>query len=194
MKLKVCTIALGANLSSPVGPPRATLEAALAALAARGVEVVARSAWYSAPAFPPGSGPAFVNGAAALVTGLAPAALLDALHAVERELGRDRRRRWAPRACDLDLLGCGDLVAPDRATVAAWMALEPTAQAEEAPTGLVLPHPRLHERGFVLAPLAEIAPDWVHPLLRVSVREMLAALPPERLAGVVRLGAPSSTR
>jgi len=184
-------IALGANLPSPAGPPRATLEAALEALAARGIDVIARSRWRHSPAFPPGAGPDFVNGAAALDTDLAPAALLAELHAVERGLGRRRRRRWAPRACDLDLLAWGDLVLPDRASVAAWMALDPGAQATAAPPGLVLPHPRLHERGFVLAPLAEVAPDWVHPILGRSVRAMLAALPRSALEGLVTIEDPA---
>lgn len=186
--IKMYAIALGANLPSPAGSPRETLEAALAAFAGRGVRVVARSRWFATPAFPPGAGPDFVNGAALVETALAPEPLLAELHAVERALGRDRRRRWAPRACDLDLLSCGDAVAPDRETVAAWMALDPARQAAEAPQGLMLPHPRMHERGFVLLPLADIAPDWVHPVLGRSVREMLAALPAEALAGAAPLG------
>jgi 2-amino-4-hydroxy-6-hydroxymethyldihydropteridine diphosphokinase len=187
MRTLVHLIALGANLPSPAGAPRATLEAALAALQARGIEVVARSRWRRTPAFPPGAGPDFVNGAAALRSALAPAELLRVLHEVERELGRDRRRRWAPRACDLDLLACEDLVLPDRATVAAWIDADPATQAGEAPATLILPHPRMHERGFVLAPLADVAPDWVHPILCVDVRAMLGALPPDALDGVERL-------
>lgn len=180
-------IALGANLASPAGTPRETLEAALASLAARGIALRARSAWYRSPAWPPGSGPDFVNGAAALTSTLAPAALLGELHAVEQRLGRVRGRRWAARACDLDLLAVDALVLPDAATVGAWMALAPEAQARQAPPALILPHPRLHDRGFVLAPLAEIAAQWRHPLLGLSVGEMLAALPPAALAGIERL-------
>jgi len=187
MQQHLKTIALGANLPSPAGPPRATLEAALAALEARGIVVAARSRWYRTPAFPPGSGPDFVNGAAALETDMTPGALLAALHEIERDLGRDRRRRWAPRACDLDLLTWGDRVEPDRATVAGWVALDPAAQAETAPPVLVLPHPRLQERGFVLRPLADVAPDWIHPVLGLSVRDMLTALPADALEGVAPL-------
>ncbi len=182
-------VALGANLASAVGGPRVTLEAALAALEKRGVRVAGRSHWYRTPAFPIGSGPDFVNGAVRLEAGLAPGEILTLLHAVERGLGRDRRKRWAPRVCDLDLLAVGGAVLPDAAAVRSWMALAPEAQAEAVPPGLILPHPRLHERGFVLRPLADVAPDWVHPLLGASVREMLAALPPGELADVVALDA-----
>lgn len=178
-------IALGANLRSPAGSPRDTLEAALAALPAHGLEVAARSRWYRTPAVPAGSGPDFVNAAAVLEAALPPAEVLAALLAVERALGRHRGRRWAPRACDLDLLAVDGLVLPDAATVRHWIGLAPEAQARAAPAGLVLPHPRLHERGFVLRPLVEVAPDWVHPLLGQSVREMLAALPASATAGIV---------
>lgn len=177
-------IALGANLPSVHGAPRETLEAAIAELERRGYPLEACSRWYRTPAFPPGSGPDFVNGAARIGGVADPARLLAALHEVERTIGRTRRRRWAPRSCDLDLIACGDSVLPDRETAARWIALAPGAQAEIAPEGLVLPHPRMHERGFVLRPLADIAPGWVHPLLGRDVRAMLAALPPDALAGI----------
>jgi 2-amino-4-hydroxy-6-hydroxymethyldihydropteridine diphosphokinase len=179
-------IALGANLPSATGAPRLTLEAALAALAAR-FTVSRRSAWFRTPAWPPASGPDFVNGAAMLEAPLPPDAVLAALHDVERALGRSRGRRWEPRVCDLDLLASDGAVLPDAATVRRWMALGPEA-ARSVPPALVLPHPRLHERAFVLAPLAEVAPDWVHPLLGRSVREMLAALPAGAAAGIERIG------
>lgn len=180
-------IALGANLTSPAGPPLTTLNAALAAIEARGLEVSARSRWYRSPAFPPGAGPEFVNGAAVLQSPLPPEAVLGTLHEVEQALGRVRGRRWAPRACDLDLLAWNDAVRPDRDTTIAWMRLAPEAQRTATPQALVLPHPRLHERGFVLLPLAEVAPDWRHPILRRTVAELAAALPPEATNGVTAI-------
>ena len=176
-------IALGANLPSAVGAPRSTLEAALAALEARGFRVAARSRWWRTPAWPPGAGPEFVNGAALLDGPDDPAEALAALHAVEAELGRRRSGRWEPRVCDLDLIASGARVLPDAATVRGWIAREGDDRLA-APPGLLLPHPRMQERGFVLRPLAEIAPGWRHPLLGATVAEMLAALPAEALTGI----------
>ena len=88
---------------------------------------------------------------------------------------------------DLDLLALGDLVMPDAAEFSRWRDLPPQQAATLTPEHLILPHPRLAERGFVLAPLAEVAPDWCHPVLDLPVHAMLAALPTGALDGVVPL-------
>ena len=186
----LCFVALGANLPSGTVSPAETLEKAAAMIAARGFRPLARSRWWLTPAQPSGSGPDFVNGAMACESPWPPARALAELHAVEDALGRARPARWAPRVCDLDLIACGDAALPYRETVARWMALGDRAGSEPPPAGLVLPHPRMHERGFVLAPLAEIAPDWRHPLTGRTVREMLADLPAEALEGVAPLPGP----
>ena len=182
-------ISLGANAASPGSSLVEILETALDLVANTDrITLRSRSRWFRTPAFPPGSGPDFVNAAAALETVLGPEHVLAALHGTEEKLGRVRPARWAPRVCDLDLIAMEDAVLPDRETLARWMALDLGAAQTVAPPRLILPHPRMHERGFVLVPLADIAPQWRHPATGLTVTEMLAALPAEALAEIRPLG------
>ncbi|HPL64270.1 MAG TPA: 2-amino-4-hydroxy-6-hydroxymethyldihydropteridine diphosphokinase [Syntrophales bacterium] len=100
--------------------------------------------------------PWFINGVVEIRTGLGPENLLDQLLDIESRMGRVRDRRWGPRVIDLDILAYGrDIVRTER---------------------LVIPHPELHNRRFVLVPLLEIAPFWVHPVYGISVRGLLDRL------------------
>jgi 2-amino-4-hydroxy-6-hydroxymethyldihydropteridine diphosphokinase len=178
-KYSPALIALGANLPFEGEPPDQTLHRATKALSAEGLVVLAVSRFYATPCFPVGAGPDYVNAAVAVDCGQQTdlASILHRLHAVEARFGRKRLQRWGMRTLDVDLLAVGDSVLPDEATQDAWRALAPDAQARQAPDQLILPHPRLQDRAFVLVPLADIAPDWVHPCTGQSVHEMLAALP-----------------
>jgi 2-amino-4-hydroxy-6-hydroxymethyldihydropteridine diphosphokinase len=159
----VILVAIGANLTHPrFGPPRATCEAALAALAETGVTVVRRSRWYRSAPVPASDQPWFINGVAELRSGLDPAGLLAVLHRIEADFGRERRERNEARLLDLDLLAYDDVV----------------SGPGEVP---VLPHPRLAERAFVLLPLTELAPDWHHPASGRPLAELLRALPPDQV-------------
>jgi 2-amino-4-hydroxy-6-hydroxymethyldihydropteridine diphosphokinase len=155
-------LGLGGNMPSErFGPPRATLDAALIALKRHGIEFSRRSRWYRSRPLPDDGQPWYVNGVAEIETTLPPGELLARLLEIEREFGRERRKRWAPRTIDLDLLSYHELSNWDSGAAAVP----------------VLPHPRLHERAFVLAPLAELAPGWRHPVLGHTVEAMLRALP-----------------
>ena len=172
----IALIAAGSNLGSHGESPADTVRAAFDELGRRSGHVPRISRFFANPAFPPGSGPDFVNAAATLEWAGPAEALLELLHAIEEDFGRTRRTRWEARALDLDLLALGDQVRPDRATQASWAELSPDAAASQAPGELILPHPRLAERAFVLVPLAEVAPDWRHPVTGLSVVQMRDAL------------------
>ncbi len=154
-------IALGSNL----GDRRAHLDAALAELRRRpAIRVGAVSRYWETPPVggPPDQGP-YLNAATALETDLGPQQLLEILLAVERQLGRVRRERFGPRTIDLDLLLYGDAVVDQ--------------------PGLTVPHPRMHERSFMLGPLVEIAPTVIHPVFRKTAVELLAGLGKQDIRG-----------
>lgn len=183
-------IALGSNVAGALRSPEETLADALAALDGESVTVTSISRFYLSPFVPAGGGPDVVNAAAAIRTALAPEALLARLHAIEAESGRERGRRWSSRRLDLDLLDLGGAILPDAETQAYWRCLAPGLQARIAPERLILPHPRLQDRAFVLVPLCDIAPDWRHPVLGQSARDMLASLPEVDRAGITPISGP----
>ncbi len=178
-------VALGGNQPSRAGAPAQTLVKAIKSLAATGLRVVAVSRFFNTACFPAGAGPDFVN-AAILIAGEAePTRLLARLHKIEASFGRQRDRRWGARTLDLDLIGLGDAVRPDAGTFRAWRDLPVELQVRQAPGQLILPHPRLQDRAFVLVPLADIAPGWRHPVTGVTVVQMCAALPAQARREVV---------
>ena len=180
-------IALGSNLGSQAGGPAETLSAAVVNLNAQGLSLRRLSRFYTTPCFPAEAGPDYVNAAAAIASDLPAPSVLDTLHRIEAEFGRKRQQRWGSRSLDLDLLAMGPAILPDADVHAAWRDLPAQDQQLRAPDQLILPHPRLHERAFVLVPLADIAPFWRHPVLGVTVAEMAGALTAQARQEVVAL-------
>ena len=157
-------IAIGANLVGPDGaPPLETCRRAVLALdALPGLRLRGVSRWYESEPIPPSGQNSYVNGVALLVgVAIDPAGLLEQLQAIETRFGRQRSAPNAARTLDLDIIAAGDLVrhAPDP----------------------ILPHPRAHERGFVLLPLRDVAPGWRHPELGLDVDALIARLPAQHI-------------
>ncbi|CUK16302.1 2-amino-4-hydroxy-6-hydroxymethyldihydropteridinepyrophosphokinase [Ruegeria denitrificans] len=180
-------IALGANLNLRSFGPKVTLQRALDAILRQGVVIRAVSRFFETPCFPAGAGPDYVNAAALIETGKTPGEVLKFLHEVEHEFGRERVQRWGMRTLDLDLVCYEDRVLPDREEYDRWLKLAPEDQKRQAPEQLILPHPRLQDRAFVLVPMADVAPDWRHPVLGRTVTEMVAGLPTEDVEVVTPL-------
>jgi 2-amino-4-hydroxy-6-hydroxymethyldihydropteridine diphosphokinase len=162
----IALIGVGANLPGRDGRP--ALETAKSAVAMLdsipGLRLVGLSRWFETAPQPPSGQPPYINAVAALLIeagGIDPAGLLVRLMDIEAARGRERGVPNAARTLDLDIIGIGDLVrdAPDP----------------------ILPHPRAHLRAFVLAPLADVMPNWVHPVLGQTAAALLAALPPQEI-------------
>ena len=155
-------IGLGANLPSPVhGSPKATLQAALDGLHGDMVKITRQSQWYRSAPVPISDQPWYINGIAQIQTSLPPAELLARLAEIEADFGRVRIERNAARVIDLDLIAYHDFVSdPD----------DPVQ----------VPHPRMAERAFVILPLAELAPEWRHPVTGQPIAEIREALPSDQ--------------
>ncbi len=158
-------VAIGGNLPPPAAAfcPATTLQICAGAVRhiadIPGVSDVVRGRWYSSAPIPASAQPRYINGVVRLRCVLSPAALLTRLQAIEAAAGRVRSAANAARILDLDIIDMAGLVraAPDP----------------------ILPHPRAHQRGFVLLPLRDVAPGWVHPGLGQPIQALIAALPPQ---------------
>lgn len=186
-------IAVGSNVHLNEHSPLSTTILAIRELS-NIIHLPVASRLYRTPAYPSGSGPDYVNAVIRAdhdcPTDDAPAAakaLLEQLHRIEGAFRRTRTTRWASRTLDLDLLAFGDLVLPDVQTQTHWHTLPAADQGRVAPSELILPHPRLQDRAFVLIPLCDVAPHWRHPRTHQRACDMAAALPEADRSAIVAL-------
>lgn len=178
-------IALGGNLKFRDLLPQHTLAAAVADLAGGQCRLRAVSRFYSTPCFPAGTGPDYVNAVVHVETDLSPEDLLQELHGIEARHARQREQRWGMRTLDLDLVDYAGRVLPNPGEYDRWRSLPLDAQMQRAPEELILPHPRVQDRAFVLVPLCDIAPDWRHPVLLRSAKDLRDALPKAEIDAVI---------
>ncbi len=179
-------VALGSNVRSRIGTPLETVIWALDKLriAFGSIKV---SQLYTTPAFPAGNGPDFVNAVIRFETSLAPQDILTTLHDIEHSADRERETRWGQRTLDLDLLAVNGRILPDEKTLNDWINLDLVVQQNQAPSEIILPHPRIQDRSFVLVPMADVAKDWCHPTLGLTVAEMLSQRPQDERDCVVAI-------
>lgn len=149
-------VALGSNIAGPWGNSTETVVRALAELNRDPLKLFVASRLLLTAPFGKPDQPSYVNAVVQIETHLPPHGLLQKLHAIEKKAGRKRAERWGPRTLDLDLIDYNGMVM--------------------AEPGLALPHPGIAERIFVLKPIAEIAPNWRHPLTKKSAQDMLIVL------------------
>ena len=175
--IKPIYIAFGANLSNP----KSTFAAAIKALGQNGAALVKMSGLWQSPAWPAGSGqPDYINACAQVEFGGSARQLLNILHEVEAQMGRIRSAKNAARTLDLDLLDFrGQIIhAEQGAAYATQHGHEP----------MIIPHPRMLLRGFVLFPLSEVAPDWHDPADGWHINDHICRLPLSDVAPMRRVG------
>ena len=155
-------IAYGANLESYYGNPVKTFQAVQNLFVDRALNIIAKSdLWDTSPVGTTEDQPSYTNAVMAIETDLTPHDLLQVLLDIEKGLGRTRSYKNAPRPVDLDLIDYdGQMIHDD--------------------SDLILPHPRMHTRKFVLVPLAQISPDWVHPISKLNVNDLIAKAPADQ--------------
>ncbi|MBT6031585.1 MAG: 2-amino-4-hydroxy-6-hydroxymethyldihydropteridine diphosphokinase [Kordiimonadaceae bacterium] len=171
-------IGLGSNLTTEeFSSSKAILMAAVDALSEYDIEVIKISNFYETEPVPKSDQPWFVNAVISIETHYDALELLGILHEIERNMGRVRKEKWEARIIDLDLLSYNDEIYPDPEN---WHKVREDI-ASKLP---IIPHGRLHERDFVLIPMADISTDWKHPVFNKSVKNMLKAHNSE---GIVRI-------
>ena len=170
-------IALGSNIGLGEILPLELIKRAIVELDKSDISVITISRFYETPAFPEGSGPNFVNCVIKAKANFSSKAILHKLHQIEEKFERQRVSRWGARTLDLDLLAVKGQVLPSRKIFQQWLDLPFSEQKKKIPNELVLPHPRIQDRAFVLSPLLDVEPNWTHPIFKKTVIQLFEELP-----------------
>ena len=170
-------IALGSNISLGKMLPLGIIKRAIIELVKTDINLVSLSRFYETPAYPEGSGPNFINSVVKAEANYSSQEMLKKLNQIEEKFERQRVARWGVRTLDLDLLALKGQVLPSRKIFQQWFDLPLNEQKKKIPMELVLPHPRIQDRVFVLSPLLDIEPNWIHPILNKTVVQLYEELP-----------------
>jgi 2-amino-4-hydroxy-6-hydroxymethyldihydropteridine diphosphokinase len=180
-------LAFGSNQAERLKSSVELIKSAYELLVDRHVNITTFSPFYQTPAFPVGNGPDYVNSVIEVETAMQPQALLAVLHDIEKQLGRERVERWGTRTIDIDLLDYAGCVQPSPEGYKKWRNMSLEMQKITWPDGLILPHPRIQDRGFVLVPLKSVAPNWMHPVSSESIDALIAQIDKQDLEKIIKI-------
>ena len=169
---------LGANLPSKFGDSAATLQLCIESIKSEPtIELMSQSKWYESESFPDNSKPKFVNVGIKIISNLNAYQILKIIDLIEKGFGRIRKSRWDSRVCDIDIIYCNKKIIPNRNILEKWMTMKIEEQLVATPHTLILPHPRIQDRLFFLYPLNQLSPNWRHPILGKTAKEILDSIP-----------------
>ena len=169
---------LGANMPSKFGDILTTLQMCVEYIKnEEPIDLISQSKWYQSESFPDKSKPTFINVGIKIISKLEPYQILKIIDEIEKGFGRIRKRRWDARVCDIDIIYCNKKIIPTRNILKKWMSMKIEEQLITTPRTLILPHPRIQDRLFFLVPLNELSPNWRHPILGKTAKEILDSIP-----------------
>ncbi len=181
---KLCWLALGSNLPHGGMEPLQVIRAAIAALKDLGLDQIKISGFYRTEPVPKSDQPDFINCVITGETSHKALEILDICQSVEQSFGRDRSIRWGARTLDIDIIDYDHQLYP---SIDTWHAVADNMEATTVMPELLLPHPFMHQRAFVLRPLCDLVPDWRHPVYRKTAADLLSEQPEQDRASLVAL-------
>ena len=166
-------IAIGSNLNSKENTRLEIIEKALIYFPSFDMLLIKASSFWESKSFSEKNQPNFINAVIEVFSELKPFEVLTNLKKIEKLFGRRETKRWGDRVLDLDIIGCESIVLPSEVVFMKWFKMPYDLQIIIQPDVLILPHPRIQDRLFVLKPLEEIKPEWVHPVLQMKPKELI---------------------